>query len=186
MTILKKINSSIRKILFLSIFLYIGGCANLLYRSIPLKDIAKAKGKYAVGTQNIYVVDSTRAMWFTDGIKGPRELSVKVWYPADDYQLAEKASYVENQELLSEALSKSLGVPRALMKRADGIKCNSWLESMPATGKFPILIYSHGHQSLKIANTFQAEELASNGYIVIAPDHTYDAAILYYLSLIHI
>ena len=38
-------------------------------------------------------------------------------------------------------------------------------------------IYSHGHQSLKIANTFQAEELASNGYIVIAPDHTYDAAI---------
>ena len=77
MTILQKINSSILKILFLSIFLYIGGCANLLYRSIPLKDIAKAKGKYAVGTQNIYVVDSTRAMWFTDGIKGPRELSVK-------------------------------------------------------------------------------------------------------------
>jgi len=177
MTILQKINSSIRKILFLSIFLYIGGCANLLYRSIPLKDIAKAKGKYAVGTQNIYVVDSTRAMWFTDGIKGPRELSVKVWYPADDDQLAEKASYVENQELLSEALSKRLGVPKALMERAGGIECNSWLDAIPANGKFPILIYSHGHQSLKIANTFQSEELASNGYIVIAPDHTYDAAI---------
>ena len=78
----------------------------MLYRSIPLRDIAKAEGNYAVGTQNIYVIDSTRAMWFTDGIKGPRELSVKGWYPADDEQLAEKASYVENQELLSEALSK--------------------------------------------------------------------------------
>ena len=177
MTILQKINSYIRKILFLSIFLYIGGCANMLYRSIPLRDIAKAEGNYAVGTQNIYVIDSTRAMWFTDGIKGPRELSVKVWSPADDAQLAEKASYVENQELLSEALSKRLGVPKALMERAGGIECNSWLDAIPANGKFPILIYSHGHQSLKIANTFQSEELASNGYIVIAPDHTYDAAI---------
>ena len=63
------------------------------------------------------------------------------------------------------------------MERAGGIECNSWLDAIPANGKFPILIYSHGHQSLKIANTFQSEELASNGYIVIAPDHTYDAAI---------
>ena len=149
----------------------------MLYRSIPLRDIAKAEGKYAVGTQNIYAVDSTREMWFTDGITGPRELSVKLWYPAAADQFAEKAPYVDNQELLSEALSKSLGVPKALMERAGGIECNSWLEPKPASGKFPILIYSHGHQSLKIANTFQAEELASNGYIVIAPDHTYDAAI---------
>ena len=177
MTVMQKIHLIFRKILFLSIAIYVGGCANILYRSIPIRDIAKAEGKYAVGTQNFYLVDSTRAMWFTDDITGARELSVKVWYPAKDNQFAKKAPYVDNQELLSEALSKSLGVPRALMKRADGIKCNSWLEGMPATGKFPILIYSHGHQSLKIANTFQAEELASNGYIVIAPDHTYDAAI---------
>ena len=61
-------------------------------------------------------------MWFTDDITGARELSVKVWYPAKDNQFAKKALYVDNQELLSEALSKSLGVPRALMKRADGIK----------------------------------------------------------------
>ena len=82
MTVMQKIHFIFRKILFLSIFLYIGGCANILYRSIPLKDIAKAKGKYAVGTQNIYLVDSTRAMWFTDGIKGARELSVKGLVPS--------------------------------------------------------------------------------------------------------
>ena len=51
--------------------------------------------------------------------------------------MQKKAPYVDNQELLSEALSKSLGVPRALMERADGIKCNSWLEGMPANWKIP-------------------------------------------------
>jgi len=116
-------------------------------------------------------------MWFTDDISGPREISVKIWYPANEKNLITKAPYVDDEELISEALSKRLGVPKALMRRAGGIKCNSWLDAIPIKGNFPILIYSHGHQSLKIANTFQAEELASNGYIVIAPDHTYDAAI---------
>ena len=63
------------------------------------------------------------------------------------------------------------------MDRAGGVKCNSWLNAVPARGKFPIVIYSHGHQSIKVANTSQAEEMASNGYIVIAFDHTYDAAL---------
>ena len=174
---LRKIYSCVRLACFAAIILYISGCATMIYRSIPLKDIAKIGGKYAVGTQYFYLVDSTRSMWFSDDVAGLREISVKVWYPADDRRLEKKASYVHNQELISEALSVRLGVPQALMERAGGIECNSWLDAAPVNGKFPIVIYSHGHQSLKIANTFQAEELASNGFIVIAPDHTYDAAI---------
>ena len=34
-----------------------------------------------------------------------------------------------------------------------------------------------GIKVVKIANTSQAEEMASNGYIVIAMDHSYDAAL---------
>ncbi|MCS5654218.1 MAG: hypothetical protein NZ825_16405, partial [Candidatus Marinimicrobia bacterium] len=173
----KKLYYYSRLVLFVMIGLYVSGCATIVYRSIPLKDIAKAGGKYPVGTQNYYLVDPARPMWFTDDINGPREISVKVWYPADQRGLVKKAPYVNNQKVISEALSERLEVPNALMERAGGIDCNSWLEATPAKGKFPILIYSHGHQSLKIANTFQAEELASYGYIVVAPDHTYDAAI---------
>ena len=173
----KKLYYYSRLVLFVMIGLYVSGCATIVYRSIPLKDIAKVGGKYPVGTQNYYLVDPARPMWFTDDITGPREISVKVWYPADQRGLVKKAPYVNNQKVISEALSERLEVPNALMERAGGIDCNSWLEAAPAKGKFPILIYSHGHQSLKIANTFQAEELATYGYIVVAPDHTYDAAI---------
>ena len=162
--------------LFMVNFL-INGCASLIYKSIPLKDVAKTSGKYFVGTQNFQLVDSTRSMWFTDDIKSYRTLSVKMWYPADENSLSERAPYVDQYELIAKALSTSLGVPEALMSRAGAVKCNSWLNTDISIGNFPIVIYSHGHQSLKIANTFQAEEIASNGYIVIAPDHTYDAAL---------
>ena len=162
--------------LFMVNFL-INGCASLIYKSIPLKDVAKTSGKYFVGTQNFQLVDSTRSMWFTDDIRSFRTLSVKMWYPADENSLSERAPYVDQYELIAKALSTSLGVPEALMSRAGAVKCNSWLNTDISIGNFPIVIYSHGHQSLKIANTFQAEEIASNGYIVIAPDHTYDAAL---------
>ena len=162
--------------LFMLNFL-INGCASIVYKSIPLKDVAKTSGKYFVGTQNFQLVDSTRSMWFTDDIKSFRTLSVKIWYPADENSLSERAPYVDQYELIAKALSTSLGVPEALMSRAGAVKCNSWLNTDISIGNFPIVIYSHGHQSLKIANTFQAEEIASNGYIVIAPDHTYDAAL---------
>lgn len=162
--------------LFMLNFLF-NGCASIIYKSIPLKDVAKASGKYFVGTRNFQLVDSTRSMWFNDDIKNFRTLSVKMWYPADENSLSERAPYVDQYELIAKALSTSLGVPEALMSRAGAVKCNSWLNADISIGNFPIVIYSHGHQSLKIANTFQAEEIASNGYIVIAPDHTYDAAL---------
>tara|TARA_B100001564_G_scaffold352186_1_gene359152 strand:- start:3629 stop:4810 length:1182 start_codon:yes stop_codon:yes gene_type:complete len=171
----KKINYlSLTIFLMISIF---NGCATIVYKTIPLKNIAKAKGPYFVGTQNFQILDASRKMWFTGNTKGSRKLSVKMWYPADDIASLEKAQYLNEHKLIGSAISKLFGVPEALMDRAGGVKCNSWLDAVLANGKFPIIIYSHGHQSIKIANTSQAEELASNGYIVVAMDHSYDAAL---------
>ena len=166
------------KITFYSFCIIVfNSCATVIYKSIPLKNIAKTKGTYFVGTQNFQVIDSSRVMWFTDNIKGPRKLSVKIWYPVDNVESFSKAPYLNQHKIIGSAISKIFGVPEPLMDRAGGVKCNSWLNAVPARGKFPIVIYSHGHQSIKIANTSQAEEMASNGYIVIAFDHTYDAAL---------
>ena len=166
------------KITFYSLFIVVfNSCATVIYKTIPLKNIAKTKGTHFVGTQNFQVIDSSRVMWFTDNIKGPRKLSVKIWYPIDNVDSFSKAPYLNQHKIIGGAISKLFGVPEPLMDRAGGVKCNSWLNAVPARGKFPIVIYSHGHQSIKIANTSQAEEMASNGYIVIAFDHTYDAAL---------
>lgn len=162
--------------IFLMIFIF-NGCATIVYKTIPLKNIAKAKGPYFVGTQNFQIDDASRNMWFSGTTKGSRKLSVKMWYPADNIASLKKAPYLNEHKLIGSAISKLFGVPEALMDRAGGVKCNSWLNAVPANGKFPIIIYSHGHQSIKIANTSQAEEIASNGYIVVAMDHSFDAAL---------
>ena len=162
--------------IFLMIFIF-NGCATIVYKTIPLKNIAKAKGPYFVGTQNFQIDDASRNMWFSGTTKGPRKLSVKMWYHADNIASLKKAPYLNEHKLIGSAISKLFGVPEALMDRAGGVKCNSWLNAVPANGKFPIIIYSHGHQSIKIANTSQAEEIASNGYIVVAMDHSFDAAL---------
>jgi hypothetical protein len=49
--------------------------------------------------------------------------------------------------------------------------------SLPlAAGTFPVIIYSHGWEGVRTIALNQIEDLVSNGYIVIAPDHTYGAA----------
>ena len=171
-----KKNKFLLFIIFLMILIF-NGCATIVYKTIPLRNIAKAKGPYFVGTQNFQIVDASRKMWFSGDIKGSRKLSVKMWYPADNITSLKKAPYLNKHKLIGSAISKLFGVPEALMDRAGGVKCNSWLNAVPANGKFPVIIYSHGHQSIKIANTSQAEEMASNGYIVVAMDHSYDAAL---------
>ena len=46
--------------------------------------------------------------------------------------------------------------------------------------EYPILIFSHGMTGFRNQNTFQIEELASHGYIVVGIDHAYDAAATVY------
>jgi len=47
----------------------------------------------------------------------------------------------------------------------------------PAEGEFPLLVFSHGNGGLRHQNTFQAEYLASHGYVVAAADHTGNATV---------
>ncbi|MDF2615166.1 MAG: platelet-activating factor acetylhydrolase, plasma/intracellular isoform [Clostridia bacterium] len=48
-------------------------------------------------------------------------------------------------------------------------------EESIATGKFPLLIFSHGAFGYRMSNYSTYQELASHGYIVASIDHTYHA-----------
>ena len=45
--------------------------------------------------------------------------------------------------------------------------------------KFPLVLFSHGNGGLATQNLSQIEELVSNGYIVVACNHTYNASITF-------
>ena len=167
----------VRHIPLLVISFWFTSCATFISHAISLEDVAPPSGTYTVGTQIIHMVDKDRIAWYKDGLNSPREMMVRVWYPAVWKDGNQKAPYNYNEALIGDVIAKGFGIPKAIMRTINRIEGNSWLDAEPIQQQFPVLIFSHGHGALKTQNTTQMEELASHGYILFACDHTYDAGI---------
>ncbi len=107
-----------------------------------------------------------------------RELMVQVWYPSEKTDNLKKAPYIKNVPEVTKGLEESDGIPSVLFSHLKYVKSNSWLNTKISAKqqKYPLLIFSHGFGNFRNINTFEVEELASQGYIVVGIDHTYDAA----------
>jgi len=143
--------------------------------AVPVIDLPEPTGPYPIGTQIYHWIDSSRAEWFTpENDQDVRELVVQVWYPAEKVS-GKPMPYLDNLNLRTKALGGAGGVPGFLASHIDLVKTHSFLNSTVVSGKqFPLLIISHGITSFRQIHTALIEALTSNGYIVAAPDHTYD------------
>ena len=118
---------------------------------IDAPELAKL-GPHAVGVQTIEMVDHA--------LKSERTLKVDLWYPAD---VAAGAA--------AETYSGSLpGEPPAPPTRftIPGIAVR---DAKPASGRFPLVIVSHGYSNETVALSWLTENLASKGYVVAAIRH---------------
>lgn len=117
-------------------------------------------GAYPVGVAAQVIEDPARFDPYT-GITGPRLLPAEVWYPANAATVAGVAYHT----ILRDGLT-----PVTLHGRA----CRG---AMPAAGRFPLVVISHGYPGNRYLLAHLAEALASQGYVVVAVDHpqsTYD------------
>ena len=167
----------IKQIFFLMAVFWLSACAAIVSVLIPLEDVAEPTGPYQVGTQVIHMIDEDRSAWYGEESSGPREIMVRVWYPAQPKEGDKKAPYVFNEKLIGDIVARDFGIPKYMMQNISNINSNSWSVAQPVNEKFPVLIFSHGHGGLKIQNTTQMEEMASHGYVIFACDHTYDAGV---------
>ena len=167
----------IRQISLLITVFWLSACAALVSVLIPLENVAKPTGEYQVGTQVIHMVDNDRSAWYGQESSNPREIMVRVWYPAQPKEGDLKAPYLYNEKLIGDMVSEGFGIPKYLMKNLSNINGNSWSEAQPVNEKFPVIIFSHGIGGLKTQNTTQMEEMASHGYVVFSCDHAYDAGV---------
>ncbi|MGK7934831.1 MAG: hypothetical protein AB4206_03365 [Xenococcaceae cyanobacterium] len=135
-------------------------------------------GNYGVGTTSYHFVDLEREETYTENPNDNREVTAKVWYPSVKLPSSETTPYLTKE--LGNAIASSLGIPpQDFINVIQSISTNSVADAgvAEAESEYPVLIFSHGFGGLPELNTIKAEELASQGYVVVAINHTYDSLI---------
>jgi len=137
--------------------------AGLIY---PVFSFPPLTGPYAVGTTTRYLVDPNRRETHAGAPKGNRELMIQLWYPAQVKPREKFADYVEPR------MAGRRNAQLAL------VKTRSLLDApvLQRDRAFPVVLFSPAIGGSRYQNTFQMEELASHGFVVVGMDHPYSSA----------
>ena len=144
---------------------------------LPVPTTPEPTGPYKVGTITLHWVDDSRGELYSGTTGEPREIMVQIWYPAEPEARAKPAPWLDNMDVMGPALAVKLGLPNYFLSHVKYAHGNAYADAPVASGseRFPVLLFSHGWGGFRAQNTSQAEQLASYGYVVAAPDHTYGA-----------
>ena len=161
--------------LFIGFFLLVGF---VLLTLVPVFNLPEPNGFYHVGTEIFHWTDSTRSELFTpEDTTDYREIIVQVWYPSKKHKRKDSESYLDHINLRSSTMAKAAKIPAFLPEHLKYIKTNSFKGIKCDITSAPILIFSHGITGSRHLHQNLFEFLSSRGYIIFAPDHTYDANI---------
>ncbi|MGH8944864.1 MAG: alpha/beta hydrolase family protein [Acidimicrobiia bacterium] len=142
---------------------------------LPVPELPSPAGPEAIGTVTVHLVDVGREEVYGPDPGGPRRFRAHVWYPAQPTAGMKPEPWVSDWEVVVPALARSMGLPGWFLDHTRYTSSHS-VQSLPvAPGTFPVVIYSHRWTGFGSVAINQIEALVSNGYVVIAPDHTYGA-----------
>lgn len=142
---------------------------------LPVPELPAPPGPEAIGTVTVQITDADRAEVYGSRPGGPREFMAQIWYPAEPEDELEPQTWAEEWDVVAPAISERLGFPSWFLNHTRFTDSHAREALVPLEGNFPIVIYSHGWTGFRSIAISQIEALVSNGYIVIAPDHTYAA-----------
>jgi len=151
---------------------------------LPVFGTLSPSGEYKVGTSTFHWIDETRTETLTENPTDYRELMVQLWYPVNEskWKIARQAPYFPREDGFLRELSKSSGIPVPLLDYLNLIGTHAG-ENIPVSNKersYPLILFSHGFPGSRSFYTYITEELASQGYIVVAIDHPYHSLAVAY------
>ncbi|KFZ26067.1 MAG: isoform II [Candidatus Izimaplasma bacterium HR2] len=141
--------------------------------AFPLQEMPLPSGEFSIGTESFVLIDDNREESY--GEEGKRKIKIQVWYPAESTDGYDLVPWLEDGQVVAQALAKDTGLPSFVLNHTELIMSNSYLEApiSETFDEYPIVVISHGWGGFKNLHTDLAEELASLGYIVVGIDHTY-------------
>jgi dienelactone hydrolase len=104
-----------------------------------------------------------------------RKIRLQVWYPTDSIEGLELTKWHYDGVESVRGLSIDNHFPSFFLDETAMISSNSYKDAQVSNSfnSYPVIIISHGWRSQRTLHTDIAEELASNGYIVVGIEHTY-------------
>ena len=139
----------------------------------PVFKLQKPIGKYGIGSATYQFVDKSRNELFGENRSRKREIILQIWYPTSPSVNQKFTSYIENTPELPNIISKLFGYPSFLFAHFKYVKTNAVKEAKVSSIRhyYPILVFHSGLFGSRKFNTFQIEQLVSEGYIVAAIDN---------------
>ncbi|AXA91297.1 hypothetical protein [Massilia sp. YMA4] len=143
---------------------------------LPVPELPAPRGPYAVGTQVFRWVDPTRPEPATDAAGDRRNLVVQAWYPAAHGAVGARAAYIDGLGHLPDFVA---AVPRLFLAHYDRIDTHAIVRAPVPGGrhKWPVVLFSPGYGASRAFYTTLVADLASHGFVVLAVDHPYEAAL---------
>lgn len=142
---------------------------------LPVPELPVPSGPETIGTITVSLVDRDREEEYGERPGGSRRFVAQVWYPATPSEDAEPVLWSEDWDVVTAGLAQRMRVPSWFFNHTRYTISHAFPALPVAEGSFPVVIYSHGWTGFRTVAVNQVENLVSNGYIVIAPDHTYGA-----------
>jgi dienelactone hydrolase len=134
-------------------------------------------GPYPVGVTTTVFVDESRDDKAT---KSSRTLLTEIWYPTTtigkQFPKNKMSDFVLKGANPGIAMAIKMAFKKDVTELDKTFENDAFRDAPVADGQFPLIVFSHGNGGFRMQNIFWAEHLASHGYIVVAPDHTGNAA----------
>jgi len=149
------------------------GAMFLLILAFPVYRMPTPTGTYDIGTKTFQVNDDSRNEIYGDQ-EGIRKFNFQIWYPFIKTDEQERAPWLLDQEVTSQALSRDFGFPGFLLNQTQFVTSHSYLDAdFKEETSYPVVIISHGWSGTKYLHSDLGENLASQGFIAVSIEHTY-------------
>ena len=133
-------------------------------------------GSFSIGVSARQWIDESRNEVLTEVPEDKRKVTVWIWYPANADGGADPRNYLPDEHVdqtIKDSVTWFSGDAIATVEELSKIHLNAIQDAAlsDAQETFPVVVFSNGLAPLPSTYSFQVEELASHGYVVVAVPH---------------
>lgn len=141
--------------------------------ALPVPRLELAEGSPVVGSVAFDLVDEARTSP-SGRDDGPRLTPVQAWYPTGDgMRHGARVPITDEPRAFARAVGQFLGLPAFALTHLGQVRTAAVAGARPVDRSLPVVLAIHGWGGFRFAQAPLLEQLAADGHLVLAMDHTH-------------